>query len=257
MTMRAPILFIHGTAGKPAHFAAWALHFEGLGHRCLVPALPGHDPDDPAALDRLTFADFTKAMEEALKALGEPAVVIGYSIGGVIGQVLAASMPVAGLVLVASPPARPYLPGSALAASGLPYAWRVLRGRAFRPSERTLRALLVHDLAPAEQDETVGDFGHEAGRAIRALALGEVRVAAAQIACPVMLVHGARDRVVPLVTATGLARRLKAEFLLVPGRGHWLLAESLAGTIVPHVADWIGRGGAAKPVSSHRPGAEL
>ena len=152
MTSRPPILFIHGTAGKPSHFDAWVRHFANAGHRCIAPALPGHVPDDPAALDRLTLADYTAAMRVALTAIGEPAVVVGYSIGGVVGQVLAASMPLAGLVLVASPPARPYLPGAALASAALPYAWRALRGRAFRPSEATLRALLVHDLPPDEQE---------------------------------------------------------------------------------------------------------
>jgi pimeloyl-ACP methyl ester carboxylesterase len=257
MTMRAPILFIHGTAGKPAHFDSWVRYFERAGHHCVAPALPGHVPDDPAALGRLTFDDFVSACREVAAGLGEAPVIIGYSIGGVIGQVMAASGECAGLVLVASPPAEPYLPGWPLIMDGAPYFWPVLRGRAFRPSAKTLRALLLHDLAPAEQDEIVGDFGHESGKAIRALGLGHARVAPAEIRCPVMLVHGARDRVVPLATATGLARRLAAEFLMVPGRGHWLLADMLTDTIVPYVADWIGRLAGAGALPSFRPATEL
>jgi len=257
MIQRAPILFIHGTAGKPAHFDAWARHFEERGHRAAMPALPGHLPDDAAALDRLTLGDFIAATRVAAEALDRPAVVIGYSIGGVIGQALAASLPLAGLVLVASPPGRPYMPGWPLVAGAIPYAAQVLRGRSFRPSAATLRSLLVHDLAPAEQERTVGDFGHESGRAIRALALGGVRVTPEAITCPVMVVHGAVDRVVPLAAATGQARRLRAEFLVVPGRGHWLLAPSLTETIVPHIADWIDRLGAPAAVPFLRRGGEL
>jgi pimeloyl-ACP methyl ester carboxylesterase len=254
--MRAPILFIHGTAGKPAHFDSWVRYFEQTGHRCVAPALPGHVPDDPAGLDRLTFHDFVASVGEVASGLGEPPVIIGYSIGGVIGQVLASSTECAGLVLLASPPAGAYVPGWSLLADGWPYLWPVIRGKAFRPSERTLRRLLLHDLALAEQDEIVDDFGHESGRAIRALALGRTS-AAARPRCPVMLVHGARDRVVPLATATGLARRLAAEFLMVPGWGHWLLADTLADTIVPYVADWMARLPAAGALPSFRGAAEL
>jgi pimeloyl-ACP methyl ester carboxylesterase len=257
MIRRPPILFIHGTSGKPAHFDAWVRYFERAGHRCAAPALPGHMPDDPAALDRLTFDDFLSASAEVAAGLDRPPVVIGYSMGGVIGQALAASTECAGLVLIASPPTGPYLPRWPLVLDGGHYLWPVLRGRAFRPSPKTLRELLLHDLAPAEQDEIVGDFGHGSGNAIRSLALGHTRVAPTEVRCPVMLVHGMRDRVVPLATATALARRLAAEFLMVPGRGHWLLADSLAETIVPYVADWIGRLPAAAAVPSFRPASEL
>jgi len=255
--MRVPILFIHGTAGKPGHFDAWVRYFERAGHRCVAPALPGHAPDDPAALGRLTFDDFVSASAEVAAGLGEAPVIVGYSIGGVIAQAIAATNACVGLVLVASPPAEPYLPGWPLIIDGAPYFWPVLTGKAFKPSPKTLKALLLHDLAPAEQDEIIGDFGHESGRALRALALGHARVAAAEVRCPVMLVHGARDRVVPLATATALARRLAAEFLIVPGRGHWLLADSLTETIVPYVADWIGRLPAPAAVPSFRPAGEL
>jgi pimeloyl-ACP methyl ester carboxylesterase len=214
-------------------------------------------PDDADALGRLTFDDFVSASAEAAAGLGALPVIVGYSIGGVIGQVMAASAECAGLVLVASPPAEPYLPGWPLTIDGAPYFWPVLTGKAFRPSPKTLRALLLHDLAPAEQDEVIGDFGHESGKAIRALALGHTRIVPAEVRCPVMLIHGARDRVVPLATATGLSRRLAAEFLVVPGRGHWLLADSLTETIVPYVADWIGRLPAAAAVPSFRPAGEL
>jgi pimeloyl-ACP methyl ester carboxylesterase len=255
--MRAPILFIHGTAGKPAHFDSWMRYFERAGHRCVAPPLPGHEPDDPTALGRLTFDDFVASCAEVAASLGEAPVIVGYSIGGVIGQAIAASSECAGLILVASPPAEPYLPGWPLIIDGAPYFWPVLSGKAFRPSPKTLRALLLHDLAPAEQDEVIGDFGHESGKAIRALALGHAGAAPGDLRCPVMLVHGARDRVVPLATATALARRFAAEFLVVPGRGHWLLADSLTETIVPYVADWIGRLPAAAAFPSFRPASEL
>ena len=68
--MRPPILFIHGTAGKPAHFDAWRRELERLGHACAAPALPGHVPDDPAALGRLGFEDFLASCAESAAGLG-------------------------------------------------------------------------------------------------------------------------------------------------------------------------------------------
>ncbi len=255
--MRAPILFIHGTGGRPRHFEPWVRYFRAGGHQCLAPALPGHAPDDPAALSRLTLDDYVAAMGEALARLDGPPVVVGYSIGGVVGQMLAASADCAGLVLLASPPGRFMRPQGPLLLEALRYAWPVLRGRAFLPTPATLRSLLLHDLSVAEQDEIVSEFGHESGRVIRALAFGRARVAANDLRCPVLVVNGMRDRVVGLSAAAGLARRTGAELVLVPGRGHWLLADSLFGTIIPHVRDWIGRLPDRGRVSSFPRAAEL
>ena len=106
-------------------------------------------------------------------------------------------------------------------------------------------------------DETLEDIRYWSEDRLHLNALGHARVAPAEVRCPVMLVHGARDRVVPLATATALSRRLAAEFLIVPGRGHWLLADSLTETIVPYVADWIGRLPVPAAVTSFRPAGEL
>lgn len=255
--MRAPILFIHGASGKPAHFESWIRYFRAGGHQCLAPALPGHAPDDPAALARLTLDDYVAAMGEAIAGLEAPPVVIGYSMGGVVAQMLAAGVECAGLVLLASPPAGFMRPQWPLVAEGWRYAWPVLRGRAFRPTPATLKALLLHDLSVAEQDEVVTEFGHESGRVMRSLALGRARVAARDLRCPVLVVNGSRDRIVGLSAAAGLARRYAAELVLVPGRGHWLLADSLFGTIVPLVRDWIGRLPEPAGLPSFRPAADL
>ncbi len=239
--MRAPILFIHGTAGRPAHFEPWVRYFHAAGHECLAPALPGHAPDDPAALSRLTLDDYVAAVGEVLSRLSGPPVIVGYSIGGLVGQMLAATAECVGLVLLASPPPGFFRPQLPLLAEAPPYALSILRGQAFRPTPATLKALLLHDLSVAEQEELAGDFGHESGRVIRAIALGRVRVPAADVRCPVLVVNGTRDRVIALSVAAALVRRYGAELVLVPGRGHWLLADSLFGTIIPQVRAWIGR----------------
>ena len=60
-----PILFIHGAFSHPGHFAPWIEFFSAAGFACHAPALPGHQPSDPAALRTLTLKDYLVAMRRS------------------------------------------------------------------------------------------------------------------------------------------------------------------------------------------------
>jgi pimeloyl-ACP methyl ester carboxylesterase len=74
----------------------------------------------------------------------------------------------------------------------------------------------------------------------------------ARIAVPVLLVHGAGDRVVPAAHSEWLARRIPgAEALIVPGTGHISVLPAAA----ERALEWIARRGARADDAGPSPGA--
>ncbi|MCB1489659.1 MAG: alpha/beta fold hydrolase [Bauldia sp.] len=237
--MKPPILLLHGACSQPAHLRAWEAYFASAGYPCVAPALPGHAPDDRAALARLGIKDYLAAVVAARSALDRPPVVIGHSLGGLLAQQLAAKMDCAAIVLVASLPPGP-LPMTLMALPHFsPLAPAVLLGRPILPTRLGLEVLALHDLAVAEREEILPDFGHESGRVYRSLVFGRVRVEARAVRCPVLVLHGEADRLVPVAVGRRLARRYGAELIVVPGHGHWLIAGSLLEIAAAPVLDWI------------------
>jgi len=236
---RPPVVLIHGACSQPAHFSAWRALFEGAGYGCTVPALPGHAPSDPAVLRGQGFADYLDAMRAVVAGLGARPVVVGHSMGGLIARMLAAEGLCAGVVLVTPLPA-----GRVPATIGaLPYfaavAPFVVAGQPFRPWPGAVRRLALHHLPRAEQNVIADGFVAESGRAYRDLVLGRAKVKRRGVRCPMLVLHGDADRLIPLAVARGIADKHGAPLAVIPGQGHWLIAPSLAEDVAGRVLAWI------------------
>jgi pimeloyl-ACP methyl ester carboxylesterase len=236
---KPPILLIHGACSQPAHMEPWRAYFAAAGYRCVVPALPGHAPSDVTLLRRLGIEDYFAAVREVFAGFDRPPIVIGHSMGGLLAQMLGGSAECAALVLVGTiPTGRIPAPLRAIPFF-LRVGPRVLAGLPFRASRAGLRRLTLHDLSVAEQDEILPDFVTESGLAYRQMLFGKARVHGRSVACPVLVVNGDADRLVPPSVAREVARKYKAKLILVPGHGHWLIAGSLVGEVATKVASWL------------------
>jgi pimeloyl-ACP methyl ester carboxylesterase len=239
MTTKPPIVLIHGACSQPAHFEAWRAFFTNAGYEVSVPALPGHAPSDRAVLRREGFAEYLEAMRAAAKSLERKPIIIGHSMGGLIARMLAAERLAKAVVLVAA------LPGGRLPAPAvaLPYyaavALWVLAGQPFQPWTGAVRRLALHSLPRAEQDEIAAGFVSESGRAYRDLVLGRAKVKRRAVRCPMLVVNGDADRLIPLAVARGIAEKHEAELEVIPGQGHWLIAPSLTGEVASRVLVWL------------------
>jgi pimeloyl-ACP methyl ester carboxylesterase len=239
MTVRPPILLVHGASSHAGHLDGWRKYFSLEGFDCHTPSLPGHAPSDPNALARSTLNDYLNALRREAAKLTAPPIIIGHSMGGLLAQQLAAVSPCQALVCVASAP--PWMLPTQMRALPflLPMLPGILSGRPIHPSEAVLRTLVVHDLPENEQRELVQTFGTESGRAYRAMILGLARLPHKRFQGPVLCLSGSADRIISNRTSNKIARHYAARHEVFPGRGHWLIASSAEKEVAGRVVRWL------------------
>lgn len=234
-----PLLLVHGLAGSAGN---WCEVLPELVERYRVIAvdLPGHGRSGtlPRGATTGTFADSLSAV---LQAEGvDRALVAGHSFGGLVALRLARQRPetVRGLLLVspagirsstralhavmlASTTVRPGRFAAVFRHRFAEYAW--YRRAVFRPwfvsDADALSARATHGLLGAQREHA------DTRTAGRAMTADDPRSELDGVACPVVVLWGARDNQLPLEDAFDYARRLRARLRLVADCGHLVIVE--------------------------------
>lgn len=188
--VKPPVLLLHGLFGRPALLQPWAGFFEAAGFDCYAPALPGRDPTDEDVLRCTSVRDCVDTVLAARDRLGEPPIVIGHSMGGLLGQKLAAARECAALVLLASIPPGVLWPQLRALPHLLPLLPGILAGRAILPSASTMAAVPLSTLPAREKQQLIPRLVPDSGRVFRAMTFGtpSMRVQAEAVRCPVLCV---------------------------------------------------------------------
>jgi 3-oxoadipate enol-lactonase len=176
----------------------------------------------------VTIEDLAEDAAALIETVGGPAVVMGVSIGGLIGQSLAVRRPdlVTALVL-SNTAARVGTPESWRARidqveeQGLPAIADSVMERWFAPIFRATPALAPwHNMLVRTPSE-----GYVA--CCRALAQADLTEAARRIACPTMMVAGSEDGATPPALVEGTARIIpRARCETIAGAGHLPMVET-------------------------------
>ena len=234
-----PLVLVHGLGGAAANWVEVVAQASGR-FRLLVPDLPGHGGSGRARRGAgiSDFADVVAGLIEHERL--EPALVAGHSLGGLVALRLAHRRPdlVRGLLLAA--PAG-IATGTRAAQRIVTLAALLRPGRwvapfRYRYSERAWyrRALFqrwfVADPLALSARATVGflegPLEHVDTRtAARAMLADDPRSDLEHVACPSIVLWGARDPQLPLDDAFEYARRLRARLRVVADCGHLVIGE--------------------------------
>ncbi|MEG3636338.1 alpha/beta hydrolase [Micromonospora palythoicola] len=89
-----PIVLVHGFWVTPRSWEHWITHYESKGHQVVAPAYPGFEVEvealnaDPTPIAQVTVPQIIAHLEEVVRTLPEPPIIIGHSAGGAFTQIL-------------------------------------------------------------------------------------------------------------------------------------------------------------------------
>lgn len=247
---QTPVVFVHGAFCGGWAFDAFREPFEAAGFETHAPNLPHHERGaDLEALAQTGLRDYANAIVQYGKTLRAPPVLVGHSLGGLVVQLAAMHMPVAGLVLLA--PSAPWgVPPTTLdehsnhfGLSLLGDYWR----RPVPPDYRVARATTLDRLSRDDARHAFARFVPESGRVIRETMQWWMDHSTAsqapvyRISAPVLGLAGGRDR----VNAASTVRRIIARFPATQAHfhefaemSHWLIGEPEAPDVAQMVLQW-------------------
>lgn len=161
--------------------------------------------------------------------------IIGFSMGGVIGQIMASDYGtrVETLTCISSTTGNPWLP---------PPHWRVLQlisspsylfGASGHEQKMELEKLLMSPACPRSEDEhnlwietrtkRSPDCDGLARQLAASLNTGDVSARLSKVNCPTMVIHGDSDKLVSQASGLDIVKKVEgAEFRLIEGMGHEL-----------------------------------
>lgn len=228
------IVAVHGLGGSALNWAALAPYLADR-YRVLAPDLAGHGRTQSLGRSAGALANATLVRRFVRAVPGGPVLLMGNSMGGMISISVAADDPelVSGLVLV--DPALPVVaarPDPAIAVAFAAYSLPLLGRTAMLARNRVLTpeaavhqmlALCCHDVGRVPSDVVAAEIVQsrarrtypgveadflEAARSVVATVArrGRYRDRLRRLAVPVLLVHGTKDRLVPLPVAKATAR---------------------------------------------------
>jgi pimeloyl-ACP methyl ester carboxylesterase len=247
----APVIVcVHGLEGAAVNWVALAPLLTGR-YRVLAPDLAGHGLTRAAG--RSTSVQANQALLHGFiqAVAGGPVILMGNSMGGMISLLEASAAPELVTALVLVDPALPFVPArpdpvvvGLFGASALPGVKSLVTGyrRRWAPevlvsrllwlccadSSRVSEPVVAAHVETARLRSSFADADRDLSAAVRSILITasyvtgrHYRQAVRTVSCPVLLLHGAADRLVPVAAARAAARSCPAWTLeVLPGIGH-------------------------------------
>jgi pimeloyl-ACP methyl ester carboxylesterase len=247
----APVIVcVHGLEGAAVNWVALAPLLTDR-YRVLAPDLAGHGLTRAAG--RSTSVQANRALLHGFiqTVAGGPVILMGNSMGGMISLLEASAAPDLVTALVLVDPALPFVPArpdpvvvGLFGASALPGVRSLVSGyrRRWAPellvsrllwlccadSSRVSEPVVAAHVETARLRSSFADADRDLSAAVRSILITagyltghRYRQGVRAVSCPVLLLHGAADRLVPVAAARAAARSCPAWTLeVLPGIGH-------------------------------------
>jgi non-heme chloroperoxidase len=252
-TMTETIVMIHGMWGGGWNWENYQKFFEGKGYHCITPTLRLHDVDPKAPphprLGNTSLLDYVEDLEKEIRKLDTLPILMGHSMGGLLVQILGSRGLARALVLLAPAPPLGIMvlkPSVIRGNLSLLLKWGFWR----KPMRQTFAEAAystMNLLTEKEQKRLYDRYVYESGRAAWEIGFwfldrkGAAKVDASRVTCPVLVIAGAQDRIMPASVVRKTARKYKAvaTYRELPNHAHWLIVESGWQEIAEYISDWL------------------
>jgi pimeloyl-ACP methyl ester carboxylesterase len=247
------IVFIHGMFQNSKSWHKWIAYFVEKGYKCIAPAWPMHKGEPaalrqnpPAGLGGLRLQTVIHEMETVVRALPEPPVVIGHSVGGLIAQILVAK----GLVDIGIPIAS-VAPNAMLA-----FDWRFIKNSALitnpvkgnDPFYMDLQSFHDSFCNTMSEEETKAAYEETATHDSRNI-LRDCLGTAAQINldvphAPMLFIGAEKDEIIPATLAKRNAEAYTdemsiSEYREFANRSHWICGQPGWEEAAGYIEMWL------------------
>jgi pimeloyl-ACP methyl ester carboxylesterase len=232
-TNRPPIILVHGAANSASIWTFWQRDLAARGWSSYAVDLRGHGRSDSLDLSHTSMQDYADDVHMLVTQVARPPVLVGWSMGGLVAMMAAASGFAAACVgLAPSTPAQQI--NTAVA----------LRFGEFGPEEYGITSRdpehqpAMPDLDQEERLIALASLGQESRLARDERQRG---IVIESLLCRLLIVTGTKDRQWPRERYDGLW--LAADYLGVEGASHWglVLNRRALATVIPAVLQWIER----------------
>lgn len=247
------IIMIHGMWGSGNYWGDFKGFFESKGYRCVTPTLRYHDMDpkgvpDPR-LGTTSLLDYTEDLEKLIRELDGMPILMGFSMGGLLAQILGSRGLAKALALLS--PAPPYGINALKLSVVINFRSALLRWGFWKKPFRLPFTAVAHAMLnqmPEESRRSIYDqFVYESGKATCEIGFwffdpkGAAKVDESKVTCPVLIINGKEDREHPLSVTRKIAKKYNdmATYKELPGHGHWLIGEPGWQGIAEYVNKWL------------------
>ena len=254
--MADTIFMIHGMSGGPWYWENYRRKFEEEeGYRCIASTLRYHDMDPRGVphpdLGTTSLLDYVEQLEKEIYQLDETPIIMGHSMGALLAQILGARKRAKAIVLLT--PASP-AGIMALTPSVFKSFWSVQTKwgfwkNPFRQKFSEAAYSMLHLMPEKEQWEIYNKLVYESGKAATELGYWffdpsrASHVDESRVTCPVLVVAGKLDRIVPASVARKVARKYKAvsTYKEFENHAHWIVGEPGWQEVADYVSSWLAK----------------
>ncbi|MCZ6891759.1 MAG: alpha/beta hydrolase [Chloroflexi bacterium] len=226
-----PMVLIHGAANSAKVWTVWQQELAGRGWTSHAIDLRGHGQSPPSDLSRTTMEDYASDVRDLAGRLSQPPVVMGWSMGGLVGMMVASQgLGVACIALAPSLPARQMDTSVDLRTGEFgPEEYGIIDGD-------TNNQPTMPDLDAEERSLALSSLSRESRLARDQRRQG---IIIESLPCPLLIVTGTDDKAWPKTRYEGLW--LNAEFLEVEEASHWglVLNRRALAVGIPEVLRWL------------------
>jgi len=231
ITSRPAIVLIHGAANSALVWTFWQRELAAQGWSSYAIDLRGHGRSDLIDLSRTTMRDYAADVRSLAIQLIQKPVIIGWSMGGLVAMMVAATGHATACVgLAPSLPARQVDPSVALRVGEFGAEEYGITGD--HPDKQSG----MPDLDREERSIALASVSRESRLARDQRKAGQV---IDSLPCPLLIVTGGADNQWPYEAYEGLW--LAADRLKIEDASHWglVLNRRALGTLIPATLRWL------------------